>query len=220
MRLIRAVAIPEHCSGSDTERCSDCQADSHLRSILSSRPTLRVDARRNYDHILAVARTVVEQDGAEASLRDIARKAEVGLGTLYRHFPTRENLLETLLRDAWAELISKGQSLRKSGDPDAALVSWLGDFAEVTRVYRGLVTALADAYADENSALHASCVSMRACAAALLSRAQTQGTARSDLDGADMFAIVGAAVWMSEQPSLKGRADHMFNFMTSAIFAC
>ena len=54
---------------------------------------MRADAKKNYDHLLAVAREVVTEQGAEASLRDIARRAEVGLGTLYRHFPTREALL-------------------------------------------------------------------------------------------------------------------------------
>ena len=188
------------------------------RLVLNSSKTMRSDARKNYEHLLEVARTVVEQDGAEASLRDIARKAGVGLGTLYRHFPTRESLLETLLRGAWEGLIAKGQSLQTADDPDTALVSWLGDFVKVTRLYRGLVTALAAAYADENSALHASCLAMRACAAALLSRAQAQGTVRPDLNGTDLFAVVGAVAWIGEQPSLEGRASHMFDVLTSAIF--
>lgn len=55
---------------------------------------MRADAKKNYSHLLAVARVVIAEHGADASLRDIARKADVGLGTLYRHFATREALLE------------------------------------------------------------------------------------------------------------------------------
>ena len=67
---------------------------------------MRADAKRNYDLLLDVAREVVAGQGAEASLRDIARKAGVGLGTLYRHFPTREALLEALLRASFGEMAS------------------------------------------------------------------------------------------------------------------
>lgn len=185
---------------------------------MDSSRTMRSDARKNYEHLLDVARIAVEQDGADASLRDIARRAGVGLGTLYRHFPTRENLLETLLRDTWEGLVAKGRALEAAEDADDALVSWLGVFVETVRSYRGLITALAAAYADENSALHASCLAMRVTAAALLSRAQSQGTARSDLNGTDLFALVGALAWIGEQPSIKDRANHMFDVMMSAIF--
>ena len=59
---------------------------------------MRADARKNYSHLLAVARDVVTEHGADASMRDIARRANVGLATLFRHFPTREALFEALLR--------------------------------------------------------------------------------------------------------------------------
>lgn len=186
--------------------------------VANSSKTMRADARKNYEQLLEVARTAIEQDGAGTSLRDIARKAGVGLGTLYRHFPTRGALLETLLRGAWEELNFKSRSLQAAENPDEALVSWLGDFVEVTRMYRGLVYEMADAYADENSALHASCLATRASAAALLARAQMQGTARRDINETDVFALVGALAWISEQPSLEGRANHMFDLMTSSIF--
>ena len=68
---------------------------------------MRADARKNYDHLLEVARENVAEHGADASLRDIARRAGVGLGTLYRHFPTREALLEALLRTSFDELTAQ-----------------------------------------------------------------------------------------------------------------
>ena len=75
---------------------------------------MRADARKNRDHLLEVARDVVNEQGAEASLRDIARRAGVGLGTLYRHFPRREALLEALLRTRFDALTTRARELETS----------------------------------------------------------------------------------------------------------
>ena len=90
-----------------TEPCSGCRATK-----------MRADAKKNYDHLLEVARAVVVEHGSEASLRDIARRAGVGLGTLYRHFPTREALLEALLRTSFDELKARADELEASSSPE------------------------------------------------------------------------------------------------------
>lgn len=178
---------------------------------------MRTDARKNYDHLLEVARDVVTRQGVDASLRDIARRAGVGLGTLYRHFPTREALLEALLRASFDELTVRAAELETSSSPEDALMSWLGDVVACAHNYRGVVASMMAAIADTNSALHASCVTMRAAGARLLARAQAEGMARTDVDGADLFALVGALTWLRDQPSLASRADHLFGVIASAI---
>ncbi|KQC37024.1 TetR/AcrR family transcriptional regulator [Frankia sp. ACN1ag] len=178
---------------------------------------MRADARKNYDHLLAVARAVVTEQGADASLRDIARKAGVGLGTLYRHFPTREALLEALLRTGFDELTARAGDLETSGSPEDALVSWLRDFVACAHTYRGVVASMMAAIADAQSALHASCVTMRAAGTRLLIRAQAEGMARTDIDGTDLFALAGALAWLGDQPSLAPRADHLVGVVASAI---
>src|SRR5579863_9744077 len=85
---------------------------------------VRADARRNYSHLLEVARDVITEDGVDASMRDIARRANVGLATLFRHFPTREALFEALLRSNLEALTQKAAELETSGPADQALVSW------------------------------------------------------------------------------------------------
>lgn len=180
--------------------------------------SLRADARKNFERLLAVARIAVTKDGADASLREIARKAGVGLGTFYRHFPTREALLETLLRTAWDELVEKGRSLESANDPDEALMSWLRDFIVVVRTYRGVVAAMMSALDDKDSALHASCVKMRAAGAKLLERGQAEGTARSDIDGTDLVALAAALAWIGDQPVLEARAEHLFGVVMDAVF--
>ncbi len=178
---------------------------------------MRADAQKNYVHVLATARTVIDEQGVNASLRDVARRAGVGLGTLYRHFPTREALLEALLRASFDELTVKAGVLERSGSPAQALVSWLRDVVAVAHRPRGVVVSMAAAIADEESALHVSCVTMRAAGAQLLDRAQKAGLARNDLEGTDLFALVGALAWVYDQPSLAPRAEHLFRFIAGAI---
>jgi AcrR family transcriptional regulator len=178
---------------------------------------MRADARKNYDQLLAVARDVVTEQGAEASLRDVARRAGVGLGTLYRHFPTREALLEALLRASFDALTARAGELETSSSSDDALVSWLREAVAVTHSHRGVVASMMAAIADANSALHASCVALRAAGTRLLTRAQAEGTARADIDGADLFALVGALAWLRDQSSLASRADRLFGVIASAI---
>jgi len=178
---------------------------------------MRADARKNYDHLLSVARGVVVEQGADASLRDIARQAGVGLGTLYRHFPTREALLEALLDETFDEMRATARELATSDSPDDALVTWLRDFVAFAHVYRGVVSLMVTAIEDPDSALHASCVAMKAAGAGLLVRAQTDGTARTDLEGADLFALGAALAWLHDQSYSAPRADHLFDVITGAI---
>ncbi|MEO3858259.1 helix-turn-helix domain-containing protein [Acrocarpospora sp. B8E8] len=178
---------------------------------------MRADAKKNYDHLLVVASAVVAEQGADASLRDVARRAGVGLGTLYRHFPTREALLEALLRAGFDELAAQAAELETSSSPEEALVSWLRDCVACAHEYRGVVALMMAAIEDTESALHASCVTMRAAATRLLARAQAAGMARTDIDGTDLFALIGALTWLGDQPSLARRADHLFGVVASAI---
>src|SRR5690242_20951261 len=104
----------------------------------------REDARRNRERIVEVARTVVREQGTQASLRDIARRAEVGLGTLYRHFPSRDALLETLMRRRFEHLTAR------AGDPKVTLDGWLLEFVYGLAAYRGLPGEILATLADED----------------------------------------------------------------------
>ncbi|MET7694592.1 helix-turn-helix domain-containing protein, partial [Streptomyces sp. NPDC005483] len=114
---------------------------------------MRADARKNHDHLLAVAGAVIAEQGVDVSLRDIARRAGVGLATLLRHFPTREALLEALLHTSFDELTAKASELETSGSPEDALASWLRDCVAWTTEYRGVTVLMAAAIEDADSAL-------------------------------------------------------------------
>ncbi|MEK8227106.1 helix-turn-helix domain-containing protein [Oerskovia sp. M15] len=178
---------------------------------------MRADARKNYDRLLLIARDVVTEQGADASLRDIARRADVGLGTLYRHFPTREALLEALIRTNVDAATARAADLETSSTPEDALFAWLRDSVAITHEYRGVGTLLTAAIEDTESALHASCVALHDAGARLLERAQAAGAARADIDGTDLFALVAALAWLYDQPSLALRADHLFDVISSAV---
>jgi AcrR family transcriptional regulator len=178
---------------------------------------MRADARKNYSHLLAIAREVVTEDGVDASMRDIARRADVGLATLLRHFPTREALFEALLCKNLDALTQKADELETSKPPDEALVSWFREVMAFVHSYRGVVDLVASAHTDPGSALYTSCATVHSVGARLLLRAQTEGTARADMNGDDLFALISALGWATGQPSFAPRADHLFHLVASAI---
>lgn len=180
---------------------------------------MRADARKNYSHLLAVARDVVTEHGTGASMRDIARRADVGLATLLRHFPTREALFGALLCAKADALTQRAAELETSSAPDEALVSWFREGVEFTHTYGGVCDLMASAHADPDSALHASSKALHDAGARLLLRAQTEGTARADMDGEDLFALISALAWIAGQPGFAPRSGHLFHIVAGAILA-
>jgi AcrR family transcriptional regulator len=178
---------------------------------------MRADAKKNYDQILMVARELLGSEGADVSLREIARTAGVGLGTLQRHFATREVLLEALLHTSFNTLTARANELELADEAGTALVTWLREMVAMAHDYRGAIKSMVAAIEDQTSALHASCVSMKAAGTRLLVRAQSANQARVDMDGADLFAFVGALSWVADQPGLTARSDHIFNIVADAI---
>jgi AcrR family transcriptional regulator len=178
---------------------------------------MRADAQKNYSHLLAVARKVVTEDGVDASMRDIARRADVGLATLLRHFPTREALFEALMSTTLDALAQKADELEASMPPDEALVAWFRDGVAFVQSYRGVVDLIASAHEDPDSALYTSCATVHSVGERLLLRAQAEGTARADMNGEDLFALMSALGWAAGQPAFAPRADHLFDVIASAI---
>ncbi|MBV7669011.1 TetR/AcrR family transcriptional regulator [Streptomyces halstedii] len=178
---------------------------------------MRADAQRNRDHLLAVAGPVIAEQGIDVSMRDIARRADVGLATLLRHFPTREALLEGLLHASFGDLTTRASEFEAEHTAEDALVSWVRDCVAWTTEYRGVTVLMAAAIEDPESALHASCVTLRAAGARLLAGAQAAGAARDDIDGDDLFALIAMLAWVGDQPALAPRADRLLDLVTGAV---
>lgn len=180
-------------------------------------PSMRADAKKNRSQILTVAREAITEHGADVSMRDISRRAEVGFATLLRHFPTREALFEALLCTHLDALTQKADELEASTSADEALLTWFRELVVFTQSYRGVVAMMAAAHTNPDSALYASCAAVHSAGARLLLRAQDEGTARADMNGDDLFALITALGWAVDQPSFAPRADHLFQIIASAI---
>jgi AcrR family transcriptional regulator len=178
---------------------------------------MRADAQKNRSQILTVARDVAAEHGADVSMRDLARRAGVGLATLLRHFPTREALFEALLCTHLDALTQKADELETSVSADEALLVWFRELVAFAQSYKGVIAMMAAAHTNPDSALYASCAAVHEAGARLLVRAQSEGTARADMNGDDLFALITALGWAVDQPSFAPRADHLVHLITSAI---
>jgi AcrR family transcriptional regulator len=166
----------------------------------STRPrSPRADARRNYERLLSTARAAFAEHGADASLNDIAQRAGVGPGTLYRHFPTREALLAALLQEGFEALNTTARELLGSTSPDEALLTWLHAFIAHVTTYRGLSASVIGVLRDETSDLYNACHEMRTSGAELLDRAKRAGKVRATVNDDDMLALANAIAWVSER---------------------
>src|SRR4051794_12002250 len=172
-------------------------------STTAPSPTLtrpmRADARRNYERLLSAARTAFAEHGADASLDDIARRAGVGAGTLYRHFPTRDALLEAVIHD-WIDVLrAEATELLAAPSPGEALLTWFRTVIGTVGTYRGLAAALMSSMHNQESELHASCEAMQSGMLALLARAQQAGEIRADAQAPDVLLLINAITVASEQ---------------------
>jgi AcrR family transcriptional regulator len=153
---------------------------------------LRSDARRNYGNLLAAADEAFNTDGVGASLEGIAKAAGVAIGTLYSHFPTRDDLLATLIAERMDGLVAIGAELAESASPQQALIEWLTSFGAGAATYQGLPESVIRTLRNPESALFSSCEAMRATCARLLTAAQRSGSCRTDIDAEDLLAMTAA----------------------------
>lgn len=178
---------------------------------------MRADARRNYDRLLAEARRAFAERGVDASLEDVARSAGVGIGTLYRHFPTREDLIETLLRDRFDTQAEKAGELLLADDPLDGLYTWLIGFGETSAVYRGLTEMLAGAFDDPESRLHASCEAIREAASHLVDRAQAAGVFRADVTVRELLLLLHGASWAGSRLPGEGGTERLMGLVFTGL---
>jgi AcrR family transcriptional regulator len=167
--------------------------------VVSSRP-MRADARRNYDKLIAAARAAFTEAGGSASLEEIARRAGVGIGTLYRHFPTRGALLEAVYVEEVEALCRTADDLRDE-PPWDALAGWLHRFVDYVATKAALAEELF-AYVDRDSDVFRSCrTAFYAAGEPLLVRAQKAHVVRADTDITDVVRmVVGIAKMPSATP--------------------
>jgi AcrR family transcriptional regulator len=166
----------------------------------------RADARRNYEKVLLAAREAFAEGGEATSLEEIARRAGVGIGTLYRNFPNRQALLEALYLGEVEEVCRAAAEL-DGADPWQALTSWFDRFVAYMATKRAFAAELLN-YLDADAELFKTCrVSLFDAGEPLLRRAQDAGVVRSDVDIADVIQmVIGIGKLQSSQP---GQVEHI-----------
>jgi AcrR family transcriptional regulator len=177
---------------------------------------LRADARRNYQRLLAAAASAFAEHGAEAPLDDIARRAGVGSGTLYRHFPTRQALLEAVYRGQIEELCARADELLASQSPAEALGNWLRALAAYATTKRGMTEVIG-----KDSEVFQYCRGMlRGAGDKLLSGAQRSGEVRADANRDDLFKLVHAISVATEQtPGDSEQTDRLITMVMDGLRA-
>ena len=154
----------------------------------------RADAQRNRERILEVAKQAFTRSGANTSLDDIAKQAGVGPGTLYRHFPTREELLQAVYRSEVEKLAAAERKFAQTMPPTEALRAWLLLFVDAIATKQIIAPALNTLVGDPKKVFEASYAQIHEAIRALVKRAIKSGDIRKDLDPIDLLrALIGVA---------------------------
>ncbi|MGW7267213.1 TetR/AcrR family transcriptional regulator [Streptomyces sp. NPDC054842] len=161
--------------------------------------SMRADARRNYERLLKEAAVAFAEHGESASLDDIAKRAGVGSGTLYRHFPTRRALLEAVYVGGIEAIAARADELARELPPGEALGEWLNELGEGMIRMRGLKALLGSAVADGCSPVLSACGEpLKRAAGRLVGAAQREGTLRVDLEPVEVLRLAHGVVTASE----------------------
>jgi AcrR family transcriptional regulator len=179
--------------------------------------TQRADARRNAARILEAARAEFTAHGAAASLESIARAAGVGIGTVYRHFPTRDALVQAVFQRTIDDSCVRARELLESDDPGEALALFLREQLTQSTACRGLAAEAMIMMLDDGTG-NLPCEALRAEGARLLARAQQAGRARADTDIDDLIRLVNAiGIATEDAPDREAQADRLFALMMGGV---
>lgn len=155
---------------------------------------MRADARRNRQRVFDAARELFTEPDSDPSMEQIARAAGVGVGTMYRNWPSRSDLVEEIYRDDLAGLLALAGQRRRELEPWEALEAWLGDYLRHVQAKRGMLAEISAAFDERPELLDQSRRRVVEAAATVLEPAQAAGVVRADLTAADLVQLVRGMV--------------------------
>src|SRR3954453_7215077 len=171
----------------------------------------RADACRNRDRVLEVASEVFAECGTDASLEKIAKSACVGIGTLYRHYPTRDALVEAVYRHNVDLLCAGADELSATRPPDEALAEWMQRFVGYVASKKGLANYLKSVVSADSDLFVSTHQRVAQTISGLVERAADSGLIRTGVDGMDLLRALGGVCLMSDQP---GGTEHAAKLAT------
>jgi len=164
---------------------------------------MRADAQRNRDRIVEVAREVFRDQGYDASLDLVAKKAGVGAGTLYRHFPTREDLLDAIMQ-SWVDRVDEAaeKALAHEGAPRDLLLAWFAAYVSLISLHKGGPAKITSAMGDEASPIRHKCQVLTAATDRIVERLRAEHALREDIGSVHLCRLVGGVASVADQGSL------------------
>jgi AcrR family transcriptional regulator len=181
-----------------------------------SRP-LRADAQRNRDRLLAVAARAFAQDGPDVTLDAIAKEAGVGIGTLYRHFPTREALVEATYRNELARLCDAADDLLARWPADQATRQWMDRFIDYMTTKRGMADALRVVVACGGDPFSESLGRLLGAITTLLAAGAAAGVMRADVQPGDVLASLSGVSLTAGEPAQREQASRMLDLLMDGL---
>lgn len=179
---------------------------------------MRADAQRNYARLLSAASAAFVSRGADdVSLEEIARRAGVGIGTLYRHFPSRQALLEAVYQDQVESLRARAEELNGTESPGDALAGFMQAMVKFSSTKRSMTSALLATLGTDSELLSACATVIRGSAEAMLARAKQAGVVRPDADAGDVIRLVHAVSIATEKGPDPDQADRMLALILDGL---
>ena len=172
--------------------------------------TLRADAQRNRDKLIKAASLAFSQHGIDTSLEEIAERAGVGIGTLYRHFPTREHLVEVIYRREVEALCQAADDLAKKHPPDMALAEWMQRFVDYIAAKRGMANSLKLLLAEASGKIPAALQR-------LVDAAIAQGSIRADIESSDLLQALSGIYGAPQTPDWRERSRRLVALLMDGL---
>jgi AcrR family transcriptional regulator len=168
---------------------------------------MRADAMRNRERLIEVARLVFREQGYDASLDEVAKRAGVGPGTLYRHFPTRENLIDAIMQ-SWVDSVEQAadKALAAEGSPRDLLMAWFEEYVRLISLHKGGPAKITSAMDDPASPIQHKCQVLRSAGARVVDQLRAEDAIRDDVDSLQIARLVGGVATVADQADLDAAA--------------
>lgn len=195
-------------------------AQTPARDHAPDRP-LRADAQRNRDRLVEAARAAFRERGADCSLDEIAKRAGVGPGTLYRHFPTRDDLIDAVMKD-WADrILQDAQQVTEAGlSPRETLQTWFQRFVANVGVYQGAARKVLAAVDDPSSPIYRKCQVLATANERVLAHVREAGALREGVVPREVLRLVSGVSAVVDNSGLQGaQAEPMLAIVIDGVLA-
>jgi len=168
---------------------------------------MRADAKRNYDRLVEAAREVFREQGYDASLDEVAKRAGVGPGTLYRHFPNRDALLDAIMQ-SWVERVDEAadKALTHEGSARDLLLGWFEEYVKLISLHKGGPAKITSAMGDPDSPILTKCQVLVRASDRIVERLRVEGALRDGVETLQMTRLVGGVATVADQADLDADA--------------